>query len=111
MKFIPPQKLPSANIKAEIYTLLRSKNIKCCLDYRLATQYGELATLSVVIIEDGQIKAAIVVKSVSMDGRPRVVNTNTKRHKKYESFGIKLFTCGQFKDAKRVVDMVEDYIK
>lgn len=109
MKFIKPNKLPSANIKAELYSILRSKGVKCCLDYRLATPDGQLATLSLVVIIDGNIKAAIVIKS--MNGAYAIVNRNTARYLKYESFGIKLFTCAQFGDAKRVAALVCQYIK
>lgn len=109
MKFIKPNKLPAANIKAELYSILRSNGLKCCLDYRLATPDGQLATLSIIIVVDGYIKAAIVVKS--MNGAYAIVNQSTARYRKYESFGIKLFTCAQFRDAKSVASLVYQYIR
>ena len=108
MKYRKPKKLPSANIKAEIYRLLRDNNIQCCLDYRLATEYGELATLSIVVIQDDEIVCAIIVRSMnSNDG----LNTNTNRFRKYDSFGIDLFECTRMDQVPSVVDQVIAWIK
>ena len=108
MKFKKPDKLPSANIKAEIYRLLKEHDIKCCLDYRVATEYGELATFSIVIVKDSLIVCAIIVKSMNNNTG---LNVNTSRYKKYKSFGFDLFECTRFSQARTVVDDIVEYLE
>lgn len=105
LEFIPPTRLPEANIQAEIYRHLRNRNIKCCLEYRMfCDETKRFLRADVVTITDGRILSIIECKSRDNNFK---VNENGRQYQQYKSFDIPVFYCMNFKHVERVANLIE----
>ena len=108
MKFIPPRRLPEANIQAEAYRQLRNNNIKCCLEYRIyIPDFNSYIRADIAIIKDDEVILLIECKSRKRNKSP---NKDGRQYKKYKSLGIPILYCMDFKEAQNILDDISPFL-
>lgn len=105
LEFIPPKRLPEANIQAELYRKLRDTNIKCCLEYRMfCKETNSFIRVDAITLLDGRITSFIECKSRNDNFQVAIEGS---QYQKYKTFGIPIFYCMNFKHVTRTVELVE----
>ena len=108
MRFKKPNKIPEANVQAEIYRLLRNKNIKVCLEYRMECEsQGRHIRADIAVIHEGNIICLIECKSRKGS---KGVNKQTRQYKAYKSIGVDFIYCLNWHEIKDAVNYVVDKI-
>lgn len=104
MKFIRPNKMPEANIQAEIYRLCRNEGINICLEYTFNN-----CRFDAVIIKNGEIIAIVETKSRKKVNHKRLLKT--KQLLKYLSFGIPVILCASWNEIESAFYKIKELYK
>ena len=108
IKFIKPNRIPEANVQAEIYRKLRNRDIRCCLEYRMEVpEYGNYLRADIAVLVGDYIACLIECKS-RVNGK---VNKNGRQYKKYLSLGLPTIYCMSIYDVNETVSRILDIIK
>jgi len=104
LRYEKPDRLPEANIQAELWQALGDRGIHCLLEYTLrGVGRFDIALLD---LAEEYIVGVVEVKSYKMD---RPAKRNTKQIAKYSRLGVEVFMCGHRNQIPAVADKIANY--